>query len=770
MNTLPWINRFFSLVLFFFTVYLTDLPATPSEYTKYGLAKISEEQQAFLESSVDKVIEIAPNDLGIERIQKHLQKHGLPPLEGVETTTHEFKASKVSSKVAKETFKAIGTLPSAVNNSTLPCFPNIGDQGSLGACVGFGSTYYQATHEIGLINGYNNKTSLDHVFSPKWTYNLLNDGQDQGLSVFEAFQLLAINGTPSILAFPYDSNYTAWELDTTDWVNAISNRMNPYVLIPGLDGDLTAIKQALNNGHVLTFATFINSWHYTTIKNDPDNINNAHVGEVAATYMSGQNGGHFMTIVGYDDTLWVDINNNGVVDDNERGAFLIANSWGTSWGNNGFIWISYDAFRSISAVSGGPSLGRIALGAYLNSSVISITPKAKNYSPTLIAEMSLTQTQRNQINVKTGISATNQTSPTSSVAIPALTNQGGALNFSGTTSSAAQTMTFAVDLSDLAQLANQRYYLSIGDNKISNPTTLNSYKLLDFIHNTQAEGSGLPKTYDNSVGSVFIDYDLQTGATPSPTPAPAPTPSPTPPPPPPPSPSSTIGITITQPINNAIVKGKYTIKTSTQGKVTSVSFYLDNVLVSKDTKAPFTAKINTAALSNGTHQIKAVATNGSQTATAAQNIQIQNSNKKAPFPPSKANSSNPESAPNLLVKEPTFWTGTSTTSQNSFPFINPIYNTDRVGNMAFKYPTSNGQYFVKLCFAETEYQTAGKRIFNVLLNNKKIINNLDIFTKVGANSPYEVIFIADVQDEFLLIEFTPVIGTAKINGIEIIPR
>ena len=39
--------------------------------------------------------------------------------------------------------------------------------------------------------------------------------------------------------------------------------------------------------------------------------------------------GHAMVVVGYDDTKY-------------GGAFEIMNSWGTKWGNSGFIWIRYD--------------------------------------------------------------------------------------------------------------------------------------------------------------------------------------------------------------------------------------------------------------------------------------------------------------------------------------------------------------------------------------------------------------------------------------------
>jgi C1A family cysteine protease len=32
--------------------------------------------------------------------------------------------------------------------------------------------------------------------------------------------------------------------------------------------------------------------------------------------------------------------------DDGRNAFLVMNSWGTSWGDKGFIWIDYHFFSS----------------------------------------------------------------------------------------------------------------------------------------------------------------------------------------------------------------------------------------------------------------------------------------------------------------------------------------------------------------------------------------------------------------------------------------
>lgn len=48
---------------------------------------------------------------------------------------------------------------------------------------------------------------------------------------------------------------------------------------------------------------------------------------------SGSYGGHAMCVIAYDDNKY-------------GGAFEIMNSWGTNWGNDGFIWICYDDFNN----------------------------------------------------------------------------------------------------------------------------------------------------------------------------------------------------------------------------------------------------------------------------------------------------------------------------------------------------------------------------------------------------------------------------------------
>lgn len=56
-------------------------------------------------------------------------------------------------------------------------------------------------------------------------------------------------------------------------------------------------------------------------------------------YTTCNNGGHGVSIVGWDDNY---SRNNFNTPPSHDGAFIVLNSWGTSWGNNGYYYVSYD--------------------------------------------------------------------------------------------------------------------------------------------------------------------------------------------------------------------------------------------------------------------------------------------------------------------------------------------------------------------------------------------------------------------------------------------
>jgi len=200
----------------------------------------------------------------------------------------------------------------------------------------------------------------------------------------------------------------------------------------------------LLDGEVLTFPTYVYSWQYTTIKDDTSTTeDDAFRGKDIAYWVNGSQGGHMMTIVGYSDSIWTDINNNGVVDAGEKGALRIANSWGTGWEEGGFCWLAYDALREQSAVAGGPVSSARTPGI-LGYGVFSIAVKY-NYVPSLLGVFTVWHQRREQLGIT--LAGSNGTAWTPG----ALQFQGGPYAFDGT--AVACEGTFVFDFTDVFQQA-----------------------------------------------------------------------------------------------------------------------------------------------------------------------------------------------------------------------------------------------------------------------------------------------------------------------------
>ena len=78
----------------------------------------------------------------------------------------------------------------------------------------------------------------------------------------------------------------------------------------------------------------------------PNTATNRSIGVVGMYYVAawGDVYNHALTVVGYDDRIEFDLDGNGVygeADKDEVGAWIICNSWGAGWCNQGFIYCPY---------------------------------------------------------------------------------------------------------------------------------------------------------------------------------------------------------------------------------------------------------------------------------------------------------------------------------------------------------------------------------------------------------------------------------------------
>ena len=249
-------------------------------------------------------------------------------------------------------------LPDSVDLSTSEYFPAIGNQGAFESCVSFAQTYYQFTYEMN--RKMKRPTTRENTLSPMFPYNLLsNDNGKKGTYAETIYSLLQSKGTIPWSYINYSDDIKSWFPTKEIWEEADNYRIEKYYFISSnlggrgdeisspKDSDLDIVKTALNRGDIVCASTFAGSWIEEEIGD-----NSPYTGEMIVTDVSGYEIGHRVTIVGYDDNIWIDINGDGEVQEAEKGAFKIANSWGDDWENSGFFWFAYDAVNSKSQVTG----------------------------------------------------------------------------------------------------------------------------------------------------------------------------------------------------------------------------------------------------------------------------------------------------------------------------------------------------------------------------------------------------------------------------------
>jgi len=85
-----------------------------------------------------------------------------------------------------------------------------------------------------------------------------------------------------------------------------------------------------------------------------------------------------------------------------------------------------------------------------------------------------------------------------------------------------------------------------------------------------------------------------------------------------------------------------------------------------------------------------------------------------------------------------------------------LYQTVRYDVAAYHFKLPAGKYTVTLKFCEPHYSEAGKRAFGVRIQDKTVIENLDIFARVGQNKALDFTFKdVEVRDGWLTLSFVP---------------
>jgi len=141
--------------------------------------------------------------------------------------------------------------------------------------------------------------------------------EDSGATIRDAIKTGATWGVADEKLWPYDTSKFTQKPPADVDASAATHKISSYHAIT--DGDLETMKSSLAAGFLVGFGFLVYS-----------SMMSAEVAKTGILPMPAPRerleGGHAVALVGYDDA---------------KGMFLVRNSWGTGWGQDGYFWMPY---------------------------------------------------------------------------------------------------------------------------------------------------------------------------------------------------------------------------------------------------------------------------------------------------------------------------------------------------------------------------------------------------------------------------------------------
>jgi C1A family cysteine protease len=239
--------------------------------------------------------------------------------------------SKVGVTTTQSTLKTEkSSLPGKADEIRKFCSP-IEDQSSIGSCT--------AHAGVGMVEYYERKAFGRHIdasrlFLYKVTRNLLRVLGDTGAYLRSTMGALRLFGVPPEEYWEYDITKFDEEPPVFCYAFASSYQAVKYVRLDRSDimkqALLQSIKDNLSKGIPAMFGFTV----YESIDQASAD------GKIPFPCRTDRvTGGHAVMAVGYDDNLKI---RNNTCREETKGAFIIRNSWGTSWGDQGHGYLPYE--------------------------------------------------------------------------------------------------------------------------------------------------------------------------------------------------------------------------------------------------------------------------------------------------------------------------------------------------------------------------------------------------------------------------------------------
>ncbi len=140
--------------------------------------------------------------------------------------------------------------------------------------------------------------------------------EDSGAYIRDVFKALNKKGLCEEIYFPYIESTFANQPTTQAYANGMKYQTLKYAAVPQFE---TTIKQTLLSGAAISFGFDVYESFFDETKWNGSTMPIPKKGE-------RMSGGHAVTLIGYSDV---------------KNAFLVQNSWGENWGDNGKFWMPY---------------------------------------------------------------------------------------------------------------------------------------------------------------------------------------------------------------------------------------------------------------------------------------------------------------------------------------------------------------------------------------------------------------------------------------------
>ena len=220
-------------------------------------------------------------------------------------------------------------LPPAASVDTT-YLPPVGTQ-TTPSCTAWASTYGLATFTAARAGNYSPQSTSQQA-SPAYIYvqvlEQINQSTCLGTPFGPYFQILDAGGTVTMATAPEAPCSTLWT-DYGGQTLAPDAAFDVGKVVACKPANLALIQAVLNWGGALAFATRLYQ-DFPCYRGCP--VTYVGDGRILMNKTTGGPAGHCMLIVGYDDDLH---------------ALRIQNSWGTGWGDHGFVWMDYDTFTTL---------------------------------------------------------------------------------------------------------------------------------------------------------------------------------------------------------------------------------------------------------------------------------------------------------------------------------------------------------------------------------------------------------------------------------------